>query len=125
MKLDANDSFTAIFELENGAIGTIHSSRWGAGYKNSTLLRVSGTKGTIILDLDKGWDILQICWKKDLANAEWKTIRAPKTHDIYERFIASVRTGKNAQPDFAAGAKVQKYLDACFESDKTGKWVNV
>ena len=42
-----------------------------------------------------------------------------------QRFIKSIRTGRNDQPDFARGAAVQKMLDACFESDKTGKTLAV
>jgi predicted dehydrogenase len=36
-----------------------------------------------------------------------------------------VKTGKNDQPDFARGAQIQKALDACFESNETGKVVRV
>jgi len=45
--------------------------------------------------------------------------------NIYERFIRSIRTGKNDQPDFTRGAAVQKILDACFESDRKGVAVDL
>ena len=59
------------------------------------------------------------------SSAEWKTQKVAKTPTMYERFIKSIRTGVNDQPDFARGAKVQKMLDACFESDRSGKSVVV
>jgi predicted dehydrogenase len=44
---------------------------------------------------------------------------------MYHRFITSIKTGKNDQPDFARGAHIQKVLDACVKSDKTGRAVRV
>jgi hypothetical protein len=51
---------------------------------------------------------------------KWKTMRCGKTPNNFERFIQSIRTGVNDQPDFARGAQVQKWLDASFASDKAG-----
>ncbi len=124
-KLDANDSAVITVELEGGAIGTIHTTRWAVGQKNSLLLRLYGEKGGIIVDLDKSYGELQICSGKDADKAEWKTIKCAATPNIYQRFIKSIRTGKNDQPDFARGAAIQKVLDACFESDRKGEAVKV
>ncbi|TGS36171.1 Gfo/Idh/MocA family protein, partial [Mesorhizobium sp. M8A.F.Ca.ET.182.01.1.1] len=38
--LDANDSFTMTAELENGAMGVIHASRWATGHLNELRLRI-------------------------------------------------------------------------------------
>jgi predicted dehydrogenase len=43
--LDANDSFVMAVEFENGALGTIHASRWATGYKDDLQLRIFGSKG--------------------------------------------------------------------------------
>jgi predicted dehydrogenase len=43
----------------------------------------------------------------------------------YERFLAGVRSGKKGEPDFSRGAEIQKILDACVMSDKTGRAVRV
>ncbi len=126
MKLDANDSFCAMVEFKNGALGTIHSSRWATGHANSLRLRVFGTKGAVCIDLDKSWGEYEICiGKKDVTAFKWKTVKAPKTPNIYNRFVKSIITGKNDQPDFATAAKVQEYLDGCFESDETGKTIKI
>lgn len=115
MRLDANDSFIAICEFENGAIGAMHSSRWATGQGNSIRLRLWGSKGAIEVDLDSGWSQYKLfSIGKGPSGAAWRTVEAPKTPSIYQRFIKALRAGVNGQPDFAAAAKVQEYLDACF-----------
>ena len=45
--------------------------------------------------------------------------------NIYQRFIKSILTDNQDQPDFARGAEVQKILDACFKSDVEQRPVKV
>jgi predicted dehydrogenase len=124
-KLDANDSVVATVELANGAIGTISTTRWATGYTNSLLLRIFGDKGGIVVDLDRSYSEIQVCRGKDIDKAKWRTVRCPRVPDMYHRFITSIKTGKNDQPDFARGAAIQRVLDACVKSDKTGRAVRV
>lgn len=122
---DANDTAVMTVELRNGAVGTIHTTRWGSGHGNSLRLEVHGDRGALLVDLDKGWDTLQICRGKDLAKLQWRTLKCGKTPNIYQRFVKSIKTGVNDQPDFERGAAIQKVLDACYESDHSGKDVKV
>ncbi|NLW49722.1 MAG: Gfo/Idh/MocA family oxidoreductase [Candidatus Brocadiaceae bacterium] len=124
-RLDANDSAVITVETADGAIGTIHTTRWATGHKNSLLLRVYGEEGGIIVDLDRSYTELQVCRGRNIRTQEWSTVRCAATPTIYQRFIKSIRTGVNDQPDFARGAAVQKVLDACFESDAEGRAVKV
>ncbi len=123
--LDANDSAVMLVEMEGGGLGTIHTTRWATGQKNSLRLRIYCEKGGLIVDLDKSWNTIDICKGRDVDKTEWKTIKCPKTPTIYQRFIQSVASGVNDQPDYARGAEVQKMLDVCFESDRLGKRVGV
>jgi len=123
--LDANDSAIISVEFQNGAIGTIHTTRWATGYPNSLSLRIFGDKGAIRIDLDKAYDKLEICRGKNIDKFKWETINCGKTPNMYERFINSILTGKNDQPDFARGAEIQKILDACIKSDETKRIVEV
>ncbi len=41
--LDANDSFAMTAQLENGALGVVHASRWATGHFNELRLRVYGS----------------------------------------------------------------------------------
>jgi predicted dehydrogenase len=124
-KLDANDSALITAELENGALATISTTRWAVGQPNTVALRIYGEKGGIRIDLDKSYTEFEVCRGKDAAKAAWKTVKCAPTPNMYQRFVKSIRTGKNDQPDFATAARVQKVLDACFESDETGKTIKL
>jgi predicted dehydrogenase len=119
--LDANDSVFITAGFAGGAMGCLHITRWATGHQNSILLGIYGDKGGIIVDLDHSYTSLKICQGEDVHSSTWKTVRCGKVPNNYQRFIQSIRTGKNEQPDFARGALVQKWLDACFESDQQGK----
>lgn len=123
--LDANDSAIITAEFKNGALATIHTTRWATGHQNSLDLAIFGTKGAIRINLDKSQSELRICKGKNVDTATWEEIECPATPNIYERFFKSVRTGKNDQPDFARGAAIQKVLDACFDSNETGNTITV
>jgi len=123
--LDANDSAVITVELANGALGTIHTSRWATGYANSLRLQIHGDKGALQVNLDEGWQDIKLCLGKDIDKNAWKTVHVPKTPTVYQRFIKSIQTGKNDQPDFARGAQVQKVLDACVVSDAKDKIVSL
>ncbi len=123
--LDANDSVVISAEMAAGGLATIHATRWAPGQANSLRLRVYGDEGALVVDLDSSYDTLQICRGKDVDKFAWKTLACPKTPSNFQRFIKSIRTGINDQPDFARGAQVQKLLDACLQSDKEGKTISV
>jgi predicted dehydrogenase len=119
--LDANDSAVMTVEFANGALGSIHTSRWVAGHTNRLFLKISGTKGTVEIDSDRSTSEYRICAGADLDKATWQTVKAPASPNNYQRFIKAIRTGQQDQPDFARGAEVQKVLDACFVASKQGK----
>jgi len=114
---DANDSFVAAVKFAGGALGTVHSSRWATGHGNSLLVRAFGDKGAIEVDLDRAWDEYRICAGKDTDTHTWKTVKCPPTPNNFQRFIRSIKTGKQDPNDFANGVKIQAYLHYCMESD--------
>ena len=50
--LDANDTFISMVEFENGALGTITSTRFATGYSNRLELRIFGDKGAVKIEFD-------------------------------------------------------------------------
>jgi predicted dehydrogenase len=52
-KVDVDDAFEAVVEYENGAVGTIESSRFCPGRKNSFAWEINGSKGSIAFDLER------------------------------------------------------------------------
>jgi predicted dehydrogenase len=123
--LDANDSFIANVRFANGAVGTVHSTRWATGHSNSLRARVFGDKGAVMVDLDKSWGSYWICTGPGLAKQEWKEVTCRRTPNNYERFVRSIRTGINDPNDFANGARIQACLDASIRSNEKGGAVKV
>jgi predicted dehydrogenase len=123
--LDANDSATMSVEFANGALGTIHTTRWSSGHINRLFLKISGSRGAVEIDSERTTDSYRICAGKNLAGAQWKEVKAPAVPTIYQRFITGIHSGRPVQPDFARGAEVQRVLDACFVSDAKGKPVRL
>ena len=123
--LDANDSAHIIAEFENGATGTINVSRWATGQADSLYLQVHGTKGALKVDLDGGEDKLWVSIGKDIDRPKWKTVSCGKCVTNYQKFIKSIRTGKNDVPTFIEGARIQEYIEKCFASAEQKKPVKL
>jgi predicted dehydrogenase len=123
--LDANDSAVLNVEFENGALGTIHTTRWCGGHANRLFLKIAGTKGTVEIDSDRTTAGYRICAGEDLDKGVWRDVAVSEVPNNYQRFIKAIRTGRQDQPDFARGAAMQKVLDACILSDAEGRPVKV
>jgi predicted dehydrogenase len=114
-----------VAEFANGAIGTLHTTRWCGGHENHLFLRIAGSKGTVEMDSERSTARYRICAGADLDGARWRERNGRLVPDIYRRFIAAIRSGGPYAPDFARGAAVQKVLEACFASDARGVPVKV
>lgn len=123
--LDANDSAVMNVTFGNGALGTIHTTRWATGHANRLYLKICGTHGAVEIDSERSTTSFRICSGADVDRAQWKEVNAPPTPSIYERYIRSVVANKPDQPDFARGAEVQRVLDACFVSNAEARPVKV
>jgi predicted dehydrogenase len=124
--LDANDSFVSTVELAGGGIGTVHATRWATGHLNSLRVRVYGDEGAVEVDLDRDRSSYRLVkGKKAMTAARWRVVPCKKTPTQYERFVASIRTGRNDVSDFGNGAKVQAYLDASLRSSESGRPVTL
>jgi len=111
--LDANDTALVTAEFANGAVGAIHTTRWAYPHANSLRLNLYGDKASVEIDLDRSYDELRINRILGRKAMEWETLKCPPTPTNMERFVESVKTGVNDQPDFARGAAIQEALDAC------------
>ena len=123
--LDVNDSAIMTVEFANGAIGSVTATRYATGHANSLALSIHGTTGALKIDLDKSYDALQVCLGDNRHDFKWETLTCDATPNIYNRFITSIQTSENDQPDFAHGANLQKALDACFVSDQLDKTIQL
>jgi predicted dehydrogenase len=124
--LDANDGFVSRVTFAAGGIGAVHATRWATGQINSLRVRAYGDEGAVQIDLDRDPSLYRVIRGKRAARAaEWREVRCGKTPSMYERFVRSIRTGGQDECDFAAGARVQAYLEASFRSDAEGHPVKV
>ena len=124
---DANDSVLTTVRFRNGAIGTLHTTRWATGHMNTVALRVYGDKGALDLNLDRPTpDTLRVCLGKDVNTAQWWPVKCPPVPNMYQRFVAALKTRRQGQTSFEGGAKVQSYLHASYVSARQGgKFVSV
>ncbi len=60
-KVDVDDAFAAVVEFQNGAIGTLESTRFAAGRKNYEVLEINGEKGSIRFNLER-MNELEVFW---------------------------------------------------------------
>lgn len=118
--LDANDSVNMHMQLENGAVGVIHASRFASGHLNDLSLRIYGTKGGLDVRFE-GWESrLRACTGDDLEATKWVDVPTPDVPTNYVRFIDAVRNAEQVFPDFRRGAALQAVLDLAVASDADG-----
>jgi predicted dehydrogenase len=116
--LDANDSFIISAEFGNGAIGTIHSSRWASGHSNDQRLRVYGNRGGLELSHGHWGTLLRVCAGEDVASSTWREVKAEPVKTNYQRFVEAVQAGRQDDPDFRHAAELQKVLDLALVADR-------
>lgn len=121
-ELDANDSFVSNVVFANGALGSIHASRWATGHVNREYISVFGDKGAVRVDMTHGIDQCEIY---DMKAKEWKSVKCPKTPSNYERFIKAIKTGVNDVSNFENGLKIQAYLDSSVLSDTQKRPISI
>ncbi len=120
-RLDANDSFTMGVELDNGAIGVVHASRWATGHLNELRLRVHGDRGAVEIVHKPDETVLRACLGEDVNQAKWREVKPEVSHSNYASFVEAVREGRQLDPSFAQGARLQKILDMCLVADRDGR----
>jgi len=136
--LDANDSFVTMLEFENGALGIVASTRFATGEVNKLNLQIYCEKGAVRIAFDDPitegnyyeitTDTNTIFSNEDRKlnkKLKWEKVLTDPTPNNIERFIESIKSGKNDQPDFERGAKIQKILDACIQSSDENLWVDL
>ena len=123
--LDANDSFSMTATFANGALGSIHSSRWATGHANDLRLRLYGEKGGIEVTHGNAGSALRICTGADIESNAWRDLAAGPVPTNYQRFAAAVKAGKTAEPSFRTAADLQRVLDLAIVTDGQGREMEI
>ena len=145
-KVEVEDASFAIVEFENGALGTIESSRCATGRKNYNDFEVYGSKGAIRFNMermneleffDATQDIKEQGYKKILTTGEsypYGKAWWPPGHIIgYEHsfvngfadFLEALSKGGEASPNFEDGVKIMRTITAMELSSNQGRRVLV
>ncbi|MEX0326897.1 MAG: Gfo/Idh/MocA family protein [Puniceicoccaceae bacterium] len=124
-RLDANDTAIITAEFDNGAVGTIHTSRTVVPHQNSLRLNLYGDQGSIEIDLDRSGTSLEFWPVREGKLQEKQIVETRPDMGNLKRFIKSIKTGVQEQPDFERGAEIQKIIDACIQSDAEGRTVAI
>ena len=146
LPVTVDDEAFLLLEFAGGALGSIGTSRFAAGRKNSNRFEVYGSKGAICFDLERmneleyydrtGGDVENGYQKILVTDAGQPYVGAwwPAGHIIgYEHtfvhafydFVTAVQNGGHVNPDFTDGAKILRVLEAAQQSAKEKKCVYI
>lgn len=135
-----------LIRFENGAVGTIGTSRIGMGRKLGLGYEIQGTKGSLFYTQERMNEI-QLYRDSDAEREKgYKTIYIGPEHPGYKAFfglagiglgyndqkiieahdlVTAVALGQPAQPDVRFAYQVNKVIDAVDVSCKERRWVRV
>jgi predicted dehydrogenase len=149
-QVSIDDACVSLVEFENGALGTLESSRFCAGRKNHQVLEVNGSKGSLVFDLER-MNELEVFWKDEQPRETrgfhhvlvsesyhpyWKNWW-PQGHMIgwehtfiheISDFLDAIVNNKDVAPigaTFEDGYKNAVICDAITQSAETGRLVDV
>ena len=145
-EVENEDVVQFLMKFNNGALGTISSSRIGMGRKLEIGFEIQGTKGAILFTNERMNELnLYLTSDKDSKRGYRKIYNHPN-HRWYKNFhpIAGIGLGYNDQkiievrelieaiaekrpayPDFRFGWKVNKIVDAVEKSVIEKRWQNI
>ena len=123
--LDANDSCIISVEFTNGALGTIHMSRFATGHANDLNLTIHGTTGALKIWADANASTLDACLGPDIHTQTWQRLACPPTPGNADRFATALTTHTNGDPTFRRAAGIQQILDLCLVSNTEARRVTV
>ena len=147
--VEVDDISILLFRLENGAVGTIESSRLAMGAQDEIRFEAHGSHGALRFNLmqpnylefydgtlpedtyggDRGFKAIE-CVARYPKPA---SLPGPKNTIGWERFhvhcaynfVKHVVEGTPASPDILEGAKTQAIMEAALESQGSRNWVSV
>lgn len=145
-EVENEDIIAILTNYENGAVGTISSSRIAAGRKNYLTYEIQGTQGTVQYSLERMNEVNVYFTSDDSADRGFRTVFLGPDHKGYSAFYpaAGIAIGYNDMKvleahellsalsrgtayvcDFTFGAQIDKTVDAILKSAEQQQWVRV
>ena len=129
-QIETEDSAYLLVEYANGAIGSIHSTTVAApGYPR--IIRISGTKGTIVLEEDeiKTWDVEGETMETGVTDSRAASDPMAFSHQFHQMqfadLIDAIEKDRAPLVDVYEGKKPVDIILAAYESSKIGKRVEI
>jgi predicted dehydrogenase len=144
--VEVDDASFAILEFENGALGSIESSRFAVGRKNYNDFEVYGSKGALKFNLEKMNELEFFDYTDESNEQGYRRILVtegshpylsawwPPGHIIgYEHtfvnafydFLNGIAGEEIVKPDFNDGAQIIRILEAADRSSNEGRKVSI
>lgn len=144
--VENEDQAHCMVRFDNGAIGTLESSRIAWGRKMGLTFEVTGTRGSIVFDQERLSE-LKLYTATDSAGREgFRTLLIGPDHPDYGHFcvgpghgigyndqkavevrdlIEGLVADKPLWPDFRAAMEVNRVIDALEQSHAEGRWISL
>lgn len=142
--VDVDDAALSLVKFENGAVGTIESSRFAPGRKNHNRFEINGSRGSIVFDLerlneldvyfedgpDSGFKKILVTESSHPYIASWwppgHIIGYEHTfiHTVYD-LLKAIDEQKLPTPNFEDGWINQKVMNAIERSSQSRCWETV
>ena len=144
--VENDDVAQFLMRFASGAIGTIGTSRIGAGRKMGLGYEIQGTKGALFFTQERMNELQLYRHSDPPAERGYKTIYLAPEHPGYGAFhpipgnslgyndqkilearelICAIAEGHAAEPDFAFGHRITRTIDAVLRSIDQRRWVHV
>lgn len=140
-----DDLFNVLYKLDNGALGTLVTSRVAPGEKVGIRFEVQCTKGTIRFDQER-MNELDVYYASDGSNAGFRNIKMGPQHGEFgvfasaqglgiswidlmtiqaHKFLTAVAERRMVKPDIESAYDINILIDAMLKSDREHRWVSV
>jgi predicted dehydrogenase len=144
--VEVDDEARALVRFAGGATGSIEASWVATGRKMSLTFEVTGSKGTIFVDMERFNELQLYTMDQAKGRQGFKTILTGPDHKFYREFcpapghqlgfndfktlevraiLDELAGGPNAIPNFREASEVQRTVDAIVRSAKEKRWLNL
>ncbi|MGG0453970.1 Gfo/Idh/MocA family oxidoreductase [Priestia megaterium] len=144
--VENDDLITILAEYENGAVGTIQSSRVATGRKNYLAFEIQGTEGSVYYSLERMNEVNVYFVSDNSADRGFRKVFLGPDHKGYNAFypasgiaigyndmkvlevhelLSAITEGKSYTCDFEFGWKIDRTVSAILKSAAEHKWVQV
>ena len=145
-KVDVDDAALSMVKFQDGAIGTIESTRFALGRKNYNRFEINGSLGSVAFNLER-LNELELYLASDPAPVRaFRTVLVTErdhpymkawwppghiigwehtfTHTVFD-LIEAIANGTPVSPSFEDGVRNQRVIDAIEHAAQTRAWVAV